>query len=169
MKISSFFILLFFAFCSVQLNAQKCKYDLDKTDPMTNERVRRITFSIKSYFLISIFRKTDDYRVELNVRFGGERNFKVLAGEKIDLKLADGTILTLSAAQDANPVSYAAPGQVMTIYAVSYNISQDEMKQISENGFTVVKVKLGGEELTYETRDKTIPKTAAGAKCILSN
>jgi len=136
---------------------------------MTNERVRRITYTIKNFFQISIFRKTDDYRVELTVRFVGERNFKVLAGEKIYLKLADGTILTLSAAQDENPVSYAALGQVMTIYVVSYNISQDEMKQISENGFTVVKVTLGGEELIYETSDKTIPKTAAGAKCILSN
>lgn len=169
MKTNFAFLLLFLTCFSLQSEAQKCKYDLDKTDPMTDERVRRITYSLKDYFQVSFYRKAADYRVELNVRFVGERNFRVLAGETMDLKLVNGTILTLSSAQLANPVSYAVSGQVMTVYGISYNITPEQMQQISETGFTVAKVKLGGEELTYETSDKVVLKTAAGAKCMLMN
>ena len=40
---------------------------------------------------------------------------------------------------------------------------------IADGGFTVVRVKMGGEELTYETSEKMVPKTAFGAGCMLTD
>ena len=168
MKLKTLLFVCCISFLSSSLSAQKCKYNFDKLDKMTNERVRRITFAIKNYFQVSLFRKADDFRVELNVRFIGERNFQVKTGETIDIKLSGGTILNLKAFQDASPVSYAASGQIMTIYAITYSISKEEMQQIAKEGFKVVKAKLGGEEYTFETSEKMTLKTAAGATCILT-
>lgn len=169
MKTRIAFLFFIFSLCTIQLNAQKCKYTYDKVDPMTNERVRRITYPVKMYFKVSFYRKASDFRVELNVTFGGERNFKILAGETMDLKLTSGTILTLSAAQDANPVSFLASEQVMTGYGISYNITKEQMQQIATSGFSVVRVKMGGEELTVEANSNIVPKTLTGAACMITD
>ncbi|MEK0336722.1 MAG: hypothetical protein QQN41_04725 [Nitrosopumilus sp.] len=154
---------------NIDVNGQKCKYQLDKKDPMTGERVRRTEVKIKNYFVISFYRKSDTYRVELNVRFVGERNFAVPKGEKLNLKLKDGSILTMECAQNATPVSYVTSSQVMTLYAMSYICSKEDLQKIANTGFSVASAKVGNETLTYEVKEKEIPKTAQKAKCILIN
>jgi hypothetical protein len=165
-SVTSIFVLVC-SLLSLSAQAQKCKYDFDKVDPMSNDRVRRNTYTLKEFFIVGIYRKADDFRFELNVRFAGERNFKIRAGDKIEIKLATGTILTLAAAQDASPVSYVATHQIYTRYAITYAISKEEMQQMGEGGFTVVKAKLGDDEVVYEASAKVTEKSAAGAKCIV--
>ena len=47
MKLKTFLFVCFISFLSSSLIVQKCKYNFDKLDKMTNERAGRITFTIK--------------------------------------------------------------------------------------------------------------------------
>ena len=167
MRLIAFFFLLIAGIGNVA-EAQKCKYDLDKTDPMSDERIRRIENKIKSFLKVSYYRKGDDFRVELYARFAGERNFIVPKGSILKLKLSDGTILELANSKDASPVSYVSSNQVMTNYAMSYHISKEQMKQIADHGFKVVNTKLGDNEITYPVeKEKHIERNASNAACML--
>ena len=152
---------------SIEASGQKCKYDFDKKDPMTGDRVRRCEISIKNYFIVNYYRKADTLRVELNVRFLGERNFIVPKGNTIDFKLNDGPILKLASAQDAAPVSYVAANQIMTSFAMTYYCTKEELQKIAEKGFSAVSSKIGDETITYEVKEKDIIRSAEKAKCML--
>lgn len=154
---------------TMDVSAQKCKYSLDKNDPMTDERVRRAENKLKNFFIVSYYRKGDTIRVELNVRFVGERNFKVPAGEKMDLKLTGGEMLTLYNSQEASPVSYVSSSQVLTNYGISYYCSKEQMQQLAKAGFKAASAKVGDETLTMEVKEKEIEKTGQRASCILQD
>lgn len=149
--------------------AQKCKYDLDKTDPMSEERVRRMEMKLKPYFIVSYYRKADDFRVELNVRFVGERNFAVNEGAELKLKLKGGDILTFPAAQKATPISGVNGTQINTIYAITYGCTREQMQRLAEEGYTVASAQVGDETLTMEVKEKEVAENAAGAACMLTD
>ena len=118
MNFKTFLIVLVIGIFSSQMNAQNCKYDFDKKDPMTEERVRRNRYTLKSFLVFNLYRRGDDFRVEVEVALVGEQNYSVEKGEEVLLKLSDGTLLTLKAADEANPVSYVQGYQVATNYAI---------------------------------------------------
>lgn len=151
------------------MNAQNCKYDFDEKDPMTNERVRRNTYKLKSYLKISLYRRGNEYRVEANFRYGGEQNYVIKQGEEILIKLADDSLLKLPANESADPVSNVIGNYIITDYAISYNISEKEMNQISNNGIAVTRLTVGGQEVTVESSKREVKITAEGASCILKN
>ena len=149
--------------------AQKCKYDLDKTDPMSGERVRRMEMKHKPYFIVSYYRKAEDFRVELNVRFVGERNFAVSEGAELKLKLKGGDILTFPAAQQATPISGVNGTQINTIYAITYGCTREQMQRLANEGYTVASAQVGDETLTVEVKEKEMTDTAANAACMLTD
>ncbi|MBP6391697.1 MAG: hypothetical protein KA175_03200 [Flavobacteriales bacterium] len=170
MKQAHTLLLFVLVMCSIPtgLAAQKCKYALDETDAMTGNKVRRTSVRLESYFMISFYKNADDHRVELNVRFVGERNFEVPEGNELQIKLANGEIFTVLSAQSASPVSYVASTQVMTDYALSYRCSVEDMKRIASVGVAVARVKLGDETITYEVKKNDVIETASKATCLLA-
>ena len=81
------------ALLSLDASAQKCKYLLDETDPMTEERVRRTKMTLEGRdFVVNYYRKADEFRVEMAVALIGERNFIVEEGTELSLKLGNGDI-----------------------------------------------------------------------------
>jgi hypothetical protein len=149
------------------MEAQKCKYDFDEKDPMSDVRIRRIEVKLKSYFIVSYYRSGDDFRVELNVRFVGERNFAVKVGNELQLKLSNGEILSFKAAQDATPLSYVGGTQVMTNYAITHYCSREQMEALAEHGFSVARSQIGDETITMEVKEKKVDDNAEDAACML--
>ena len=162
-------LLFALALCLVPslLSAQKCKYALDEKDAMTGAMVRRTEVKLEGYYTLSFYRNDQDHRVELYVRFVGERNFVVAEGNELQIKLGNGEMLTLLSAQAASPVSYVAGEQIMTNYAISYHCTLADMQRIAASGVAVTRVKLGDETITYEVKKK-VPETAAKATCLLA-
>lgn len=167
MNLKTILVVVFISIFSFQMHSQKCRYDFDKKDPMTEERVRRKRFTLKSFLVLNLYRRGNDFRVEAEVALAGEQNYSVEKGEEILLKLADGELLSLKAADTANPVSYVQGYQVATNYAISYNITEDEMIKISKQGIAVVRLNLAEQEITVESSKREIRKTKEGAICIL--
>src|SRR5690606_6609105 len=110
-----------------------------------------------------------DMRVELNVRMLQLRDEIIQKGAPLDLRLADGSVITVHAAQDAGPTAAAALGHVYTSWAVSYHISAQDMRRISNTGIKVARATVSGEELVYELKEKLSKKTAQGAQCLLQD
>ena len=167
MKLKTTILLLIITVCSIKMNAQNCKYDFDKEDPMTNERVRRNSYKLKPFFTLSMYRKANENRIEVNVALAGEQNYRVEKEDKIFIKLGDDSLLTLTTADVANPVSYVQGYQVATNYAISYNISKEDVEKISKSGIAVTRLKLAEQEMTIESSKREIRKTAEGASCML--
>ena len=103
------------------MSAQKCKYTIDETDPMTDARVRRTKMTLEGRdFVVNYYRRGDEFRVEMAVALIGERNFVVSEGTELNLKLGNGDIEVFKAAQRATPVSYVAGTQVATNYSATF-------------------------------------------------
>ncbi len=159
--------LLFGMAAPTHVLAQKCKYSYDEKDPMSGNTIRRTTVKLQGSFILHFYRNGDDHRVELNVRMAGERNFMVAEGNELQIKLADGRILSVPAAQAASPVSYVNAGQVMTNYAISHRCSKEDLGAIAASGVTVLRVQLGDETITYEVKAKDTEESKEKAACLL--
>jgi hypothetical protein len=150
--------------------AQKCKYDFDKKDPITGERIRRNMHNINLWAKMALYRANDDIRFELNLAKGGEDNFSIPIGSKIFIKLEDESILELKSANKAVPVSFVTGNQVATSFAISYYISKEQMQKIATNGITFIKAMLIGEvSVNYEINKRKSKKIKKSAFCIVQD
>ena len=153
------------------LSAQKCKYKIDETDPMSNERVRRSKMTMEGRdFVVNYYRKADEFRVEMEVALIGERNFVMPKGTELSLKLGNDEIAKYPAAKQATPLSYVAGTQVATNYSATFLCSKEQMEQLAAHGFKVVSIELGDETLTRKVgNEKKMAATKNHATCILSD
>jgi hypothetical protein len=151
--------------------AQKCKYVTDETDPMTDERVRRCKMTMDGRdFVVNYYRKGDEYRVEMQVALIGERNFVVVEGTELSLKLGNGEIEMFRAVQKATPVSYIAGTQVATNYSATFGCTEAQMARLAAHGFKVASIQLGDETITRVLdKEKKQVATQSNAACILGD
>lgn len=151
-------------------SAQKCKYTFDKTDPITNERIRRSSHDISLWAKVSLYRAADDLRLELNLAQDGEHNYSIPIGAKIFVKLGDGAILELTSANEAIPVSFLAGSQVATAFAFSYPITKEQVEKIGEHGIVFIKAELIKDtSANYEVSSKRSKKIKKSALCIVQD
>ena len=169
MNFKTILVVLVIGIFSLQMNAQKCKYDFDEKDPMTEERVRRNSYKLKAYLRLGLYRRGDDYRVEINFNYSGERNDIVEKGNELLLKLSDGTLLKLPSTEDVTPITNLVGNYIVTTYAVSYKINEEEMRKIAKSGIAVTRVNLAGQEVTVESSKRETRITGEGATCILTD
>lgn len=160
---------LLIGFSIQEVSAQKCKYKVDETDPMSGDRVRRAKMTMDGRdFVVNFYRKADEYRVEMEVALIGERNFVMPAGTELRLKLGNDNIASYKAAQEATPLSYVVGTQVATNFSATFYCSKSQMEELAAHGFKVVSIQLGDETLTREVgKDKKVEQTKANASCIL--
>lgn len=159
------FITILFA---SEVNAQKkCKYSFDKTDPMSNERVRRNYVKGKSYFQFAFYRKANDFRFETLIKFNGTQEFVVQKGQVMNVKLGNGEIIEVVNSDDASPNSYVFNNAVMTNYSMSYVVTKEQMEMMANHGFTVVSTKLGNKTYTLEFKEKNLEKNKEKVSCMM--
>jgi len=165
------FSLMVLGISAQEASAQKCKYKLDDTDPMSNERVRRSKMTMDGRdFVINYYRKADEFRVEMEVALIGERNFVMPEGNELSLKLGNDEIEKFFAAQKATPLSYVAGTQIATNFSATFYCTKAQMEKLAAHGFKVVSIKLGDETLIREVgKDKKVAETKQNATCILGD
>ena len=61
-KMMTLGVLLLFV-CTMQLSAQKCKFDYDKKDQITGEQTKGTTFSIKIWWKLGFNRVGNTYYI----------------------------------------------------------------------------------------------------------
>ena len=156
--------------------AQKCKFDYDKTDAFSGEKEQRIImkFGLFSPFVFSFYHKGEDCRLEVYITMSGEQNFILRKGSKLDIKLVNGKIFNLESVDDAAPTSYvggsANSPQIKSNYSISYKISKEQLKEISDAGIQITKTHLQGDSYyDHEMKSKDIEKTKSAASCMTNH
>lgn len=163
-------LLLLSALYVTPVQAQKCKYDFDKKDPISGERIRRNQHNINLWTKMALYRANDDIRFEFSFARNGEDNFSVPIGTKIFIKLEDETIIELKSANVALPVSFVTSNQVATSFAFSYYITKEQMQKIADHGITYIKAMLIDDvSVNYEISTRKSKKIKKSAFCIVQD
>ncbi|MFA6401119.1 MAG: hypothetical protein WCX31_05765 [Salinivirgaceae bacterium] len=151
-------------------NAQKCHYDVDKKDPFSGTNERRISETYNNYFTFAFYRSGDDFRLESYVNIPNDQAFIIPAGNKLTLKLTDGTTMELSSLNSATPQSYFVNLQIYSAYAMTYPITKEELKKIETIGIVFIRTYLKDESYyDMEIKKKKIEKLKNDARCIMAD
>jgi hypothetical protein len=170
-KILSLGILFLFVF-SLQLSAQKCRYDYDKKDPISGEETKGSSFAVSSFmgmanWKMGVNKIGNTYYIGNLLNVSGNVREMIKKGETVVFKLSNGEIVTLYAQDDFLPVQQATQNGVYTQFTSKYNIDAETLQKMAENMPTFIR--LNAESKVYE---KEIPaklgkQISQAAKCIL--
>ena len=152
--------------------SQRCYYDYNKIDPISNEKVQRIDRYCNKHITISFYKKGNNYRIQGLLTMDGEQNFIQETGAKIDLKLTTGKILTLKTETKSTPTTQINKFKngVGTYYNMSYLISKGELNEIQTNGIIFVRiyVKDNTEYFDCSMNKLETRETKKSAGCIIN-
>ena len=166
-KILTLGILFLFAF-SMQLSAQKCKYDYDKKDPITGEITKGNKFTISApNWRMSFDRSGDTYFSELKLFCKGNAREIIRKGDVITFKLANNEIVTITAIDDFLPVANANETGVWSQYDGKYSIDPIVLQKIAENPPIFVRMSIESKVYSEEVSAKNGKKIQEAARCIL--
>ena len=169
-KVLTLGILFLFAF-SMQISAQKCKYDYEKKDPITGEATKGSVQTIQPgrfvpLWQIGIHKIGDAYFVSNLYRCLGVAQDILKKGDQIIFKLSNGEIVALIAQDECLPIA-KTPGEILTEYLSKYNIDAAILQKIANNPPTYVRLNIERKVYEKEIPAKDGKKVAQAAACIL--
>jgi hypothetical protein len=162
-----FLLSIFFLINIDQSFSQKCNYSVDKKDPFTGNILRSNGFNLEDHFGLYFERNGSEYFIYAVVLLNGELNFSMEEGAELNLKLVDGTVMTLLTKEKILPVSTASMNGVYTCFSMKYLCSVDQLEQIAKSGISFVQPKITSYNLLKELSTKQNKKTMSYARCII--
>ena len=154
---------------SILSYAQKCRFQFDKEDPVTGERVVRTGVSLSMWTKFQFYRSDDDLRIEYYAMLGGEHNFSVPPGAIMKIRLGNDEILEVKSVNKAVPTSSIVSNRVVTSYGFSYEITIEQMKTIGNAGIKAISVSFNKDiRRTHEFKKRKNKKIKKYARCISS-
>jgi len=167
------FLFLNFTSASAQ---GKCKFYVDKTDPMTGKLHRATNVLIKSMALfvpvtawgIDFDRMGDDYSIISRLALSSVSNESLEQGDSLMLKLESGRVLTLYAKSRISPKPIMSDDKAIgTNYISTYTIQFEDFKLLSSEKILYFRINVGPLVFDQEMNEKAIPKLQNAANCIL--
>lgn len=165
--------LLILSTSTMTATAQKCKYDVDKTDPFSKEQVRSTTLKIGPQTIdsrknrevgwtMTFEQKGGNHYIAFKVILLGKRDEVMQQGQKAYLRLANDKIVILTAAAEVLP-SYMTGITVYTHYDLRFQTDAAAMAALSEAPATDFKLETASREISAELGKKgaQIMETAA--------
>jgi hypothetical protein len=162
--------------CTMQLSAQKCKFDYDKTDPITDEITKGITFRAESrysketydmHYKIGFHRIGSTFYLDFEIWFQGNKREVISKGEVLTLKLSDGEVITLSTQSEVLPSQHASYDGIYTLYKVKYDIDTVSLQKIADNPPTFYRLSIDNNNYDKTPSEEIRTKIAQTAACIL--
>ncbi|PSK90099.1 hypothetical protein [Taibaiella chishuiensis] len=153
--------------------AQKCRYDVDKTDAFSKEQLRSTTLKIGPQTIdtrknrevgwtMTFEQKGGNRFIAFKVIMLGKRDDVVQQGQQAYLRLANDKIIILTAETDVLP-SYMTGLAVYTHYDLRFKTDAAAITALSESPATDFKLETGSREIAAELGKKgeKIMETAA--------
>jgi len=179
MKKTMFIILitgtLIFNFTSV--NAQgKCKFYVDKTDPITGKSHKATNVLIKSMGVFSAViawgidfdKMGDDYSIISRLVINTNSDECLAQGDSLMIKFESGRVLTVYAKSKILPKALNKPGEdPMTNYISTYHINAEDFKLLTSEKIIYFRINVGPLVYDQEIKDKLCMKLQNAATCIL--
>jgi hypothetical protein len=172
-------------------HGQDCKYTFDKKDDFTGEYTRSIVNRIDNqYFTWTSTKKGDKYFIDIAYYYNGEIHEPMTTSDSLQIKLANGTILTLLPVRDVQPVtksilsssrsySYSTPGPTRTTtkttalscYTPTFAVDRNVFEELSRSTMTTMRIHIDkAYDIDFTKRKhylKGCRRLMSDAKCIL--
>jgi len=159
------------------VNAQgKCKFYVDKTDPITGKLHRATNVLIKTMGMyspvlawgIDFEKMGDDYSITSRLVINTNSNEYVEIGDSLMLKLESGKVITLHSKTRVSPKALNKPNEdPMTNYVSTYSIPIEDFKLLSSDKILYIRINVGSLVFDQEIKDKAYLKLQNAAICIL--
>jgi hypothetical protein len=174
--------IVFLFLNSMQLSAQKCKFDYEKNDPFTGEVTKGISLEIREKasmpsvthsgkpfrYNFIVNRLGDKYFIDVDIYFGGNVRELIRKGEPFIFKLSNGETISLTAQEDVVPIAIGQPsGGIWTQYKAKYSIDAETLQRLSTFSPTHFRFSLEGKNYDRELASKEQKKFTQAAACIL--
>ncbi len=160
------YLILSLACMSVAAYSQKMeKPEVDQISGETTLRTshetvyKNITFSGTLQELTTYgFKKQDVQAIFFEIEFnvGHAEDFFIRKGDKVQMKLADNTIVTLAAAFDGTSVTNkkAVGRSVTTRLLMSYLLTPEDVKKLSDSNVKFIRFQNSDTNIDYELKEK---------------
>ncbi len=161
------FVLMILA--SLTVDAQKCKFDYDKTDAFTGKQTIAKRATIGKAWKIDFYRSEETFWVGIDIVLAGITEDVINKGDTIMIALEGHEPICLSAIETALPVATANEYGVLSYYQAAYYADLDKITAISQYKTTAIRIFWGRlyKQVTIKPKDaKTITKAAT---CILNS
>ena len=168
--------ILFLFMCTLQLSAQKCKFDYNKKDPITGEATKGNTFTISTnsggftatpICKMGFNRSGDDYYLGMVIYFYGNFRENIRKGDPIIFKLSNGEVITITSQDEVVPAAQATASGIITMYQGKYDIDAATIQKMAENPPTFVRMSRESKVFEKEINSKTGKQISQAAACIL--
>ena len=173
-KILTLGILFLFTF-TLQLSAQKCKFDYNKTDPITGEATKGTLLKVDTkvwngsnpfHRSIGISRIGDAFWLEIEIIIAGNMREIILKDDPFIIKLSNGETITILSYSEVLPIQQAT-AFVYTSYTAKYKIDAVSLQKIAENPPTFYRINIDEKTYDKELVGKIQNKISQAAACIL--
>lgn len=141
--------------------AQRCKFEVDDKDPITDDIIRtiktRITGPIAGvtpYYYFYFQRVGKKYTFRVEIADYGEFKHSIPENSELIIRLEDGELIRINSVQPAHPTPIKDYGQELTAYEVFYDLPEEDMAKIAKAGITFIR----GTDFKNTFSDQRIPK-----------
>ncbi len=159
LKLVVFFALLIVS--TAELMAQRCKFEVDDKDPITDDIIRtiktRITGPITGvtpYYYFYYQRVGKKYTFRVEIADYGEFKHTIPEKSELIIRLEDGELIRINSVQPAHPTAIEDFGKELTSYEIFYDIPEADMAKIAKAGITFIR----GTDFKNTFSDQRIPK-----------
>lgn len=166
------FVAVFLLFASIA-NAQKCRFDVDKADPITGKSKKQIDCILSKSWKIHFVDNGGEQMVVLYLVLPGSQNMQISRGDSLFMRLENGSVVTLTARADALPAPFVGPGnpgyrQVLSSYIPEYSCTAEDLGKLAQSPMIALRVYFGSTPVTLEAfKDKHTQKIMSAANCIM--
>ncbi|MBK6626612.1 MAG: hypothetical protein IPJ87_15725 [Flavobacteriales bacterium] len=142
--------------------AQKCKFKIDRKDPLTGEHIVAEGIRMGGGIGIGVGKVGDKPEISITLTYPHDRSFKVEPGNLMITKLANGDTLHYRNTNTATPVTFVAspgtsttPPVIKTQYTLTYAVDQRFYPLLSEHMVELFRVHVNDQaiDITVDAKD----------------
>lgn len=151
MKTTLLFALIFCA--AFDSSAQKCKFDYEEVDKITNQVTRAIFIKEKGH-KVGLYQFHGENSLNLSFTLSGQRREISSKGDTLLLKLEDGNLIKLFSSEENAPVAQASQYGVYTYYSIKYALSKEAISLIKQSPGILIRAQIGAVwyDINYSTK-----------------
>lgn len=169
MKLKSIFSLVLLLI-GITSYSQICKYEVNETDPLTDDVIRTIKTRVtdpRPYYYFYYIRNGSDFQFKVDIADYGELSEVIKKGSELILRAGNGKVIRMKAVDDAKPEIIKEFSDVLTRYEITYYTTQGAMKSIAASGIKFIRI----SDMKNTFSDQEIPEAVVqiskeNAECI---
>jgi len=153
--------------------AQKCKFKIDKKDPLTGEHVLGEGINMGGGVGIGIAKVGSKPEIHITLTYPHDQSFKVEPGNLMIVKLANGDTLQYRNANTATPVTFvelpgtaSRPPLIRSQYTLTYYVDQRFYQLLSKHLVELFRVYVNDQSVDVTVNGKAGKKIKKFSACL---